>query len=446
MNVVPLVGKQRSSVELATARLNVWDGSVRSSKTISSLIAWLLYVRTGPAGNLLMVGRTERTLKRNVIDPLVEMLGERRCRYVAGSGELWLLGRRVYIAGANDERAQEKIRGLTLVGAYVDEASTLPESFWAMLLTRLSIEGARLFATTNPDSPNHWLKRDYLDRARLWLRHDGRVETDGRDDRLDLARFSFQLADNPTLSAKYVADLAKEFTGLWRLRFIQGLWVLAEGAIYDGFDPTVGGRHVVAELPAVERWWLGVDYGTTNPFVALLVGVGVDERLYVAREWRWDSRRERRQLTDAHYSASVRYWLDSLGRPRVEGAAAELAGADQPDRLFVDPSAASFIVQLYGDGWAGVHGADNAVADGIRSVASLLGVGRLRIHQSCGGLVDEMIGYVWDPKASEDGVDKPVKVNDHGPDALRYAVMGTRRVWRNWLAVPFDDERPPDVS
>ena len=107
MRVAPLAGKQLDSVKLATSRLNIWEGSVRSSKTICSLIAWLTFVREGPPGNLLMVGKTERTLKRNIIDPLTEMLGDKRCHLIAGSGELWLLGRRVYLAGAEDERRGE---------------------------------------------------------------------------------------------------------------------------------------------------------------------------------------------------------------------------------------------------------------------------------------------------------------------------------------------------
>ena len=169
MSLAELSEKQREAALLAERRLNVWEGAVRSGKTISSIVAWLAFVRTGPAGPLLMVGKTQRTLKRNIIDPLIEILGPRRCRYAQGSGELWLLGRRVYVVGANDERAQEKIRGLTLAGAYADEASTLPESFWSMLLTRLSVDGARLFATTNPDAPTHWLKRSYLDRPAVWI-------------------------------------------------------------------------------------------------------------------------------------------------------------------------------------------------------------------------------------------------------------------------------------
>ena len=448
-DVVPLVGKQRTSVELATARLNIWEGSVRSSKTICSLLRWVRFVLEGPAGNLAMIGKTERTLKRNVIDPLVEMLGKKRCKANWGDGELMLLGRRIYLAGANNEAAVGKIQGLTLAGAYVDEAALMPESMWSMLLTRLSVDGAQLFATTNPDNPNHWLMRDYLKRASVWLRHDGQVEHRDASDRLDLARFSFRLADNPSLPAAYVAELAKTFHGLYRLRFIEGLWVLAEGAIYDMWTDT----HLIEDLPrddggriTIRDWIVAVDYGTTNPFVALLIGLGHDhdgvERLVVAREWRWDSRAEHRQLTDAEYSTALRKWLDHLARTEIPGLAVR--------GIYVDPSAASFVAQLWRDHWPGVHGADNTVADGIRSVSSLLGQRLLLVHDTCqtgnrsiGGsdnnLLGELTGYVWDEDAAIKGEEKPLKVDDHGPDALRYGVMAARRWWRHWLTVDLAD-------
>jgi hypothetical protein len=82
-----------------------------------------------------------------------------RCRYIAGAGELFLFGRRIYTAGANDARAVEKIQGLTLAGAYGDEVATWPEDLWDMLGTRLSIPGAQFFGTCNPAGPVHWLKR-----------------------------------------------------------------------------------------------------------------------------------------------------------------------------------------------------------------------------------------------------------------------------------------------
>lgn len=430
-SIEPLAGKAALAVRHGNARLNVWEGAVRSGKTVSSLIAWVLFVATGPAGNLVMVGKTERTLKRNIIDPLVEWLGARNCRYVAGSGELWICGRRIYVAGANDERAQDKLRGITLAGAYVDEITVIPESFWSMLLTRLSIPCARLFGTTNPDNPSHWLMRDYLSKPSLWVTADGGVVRD--PDGMDLARFSFRLADNPTLSAAYVDALAREFTGLWRSRFIDGAWTIAEGAVYPMWDPQV---HVADTLPtddsgvtSIERWIVSLDYGTTNPFHALLLGVGHDDRIWVVDEYRWDSKVKGRQLTDVEYSAALRTWLDSV--------TARGSMVDRLEAIIVDPSAASFIAQLHRDGWARVRGADNTVLDGIRDVSSLLAGDRLRVH-GCPGLVDELPGYVWDPKAAQRGEDKPLKENDHGADALRYGIRALRRYWRHWTITDLD--------
>lgn len=433
-----LTGKQQASVRQANARLNVWEGAVRSSKTWCSLVAWLLFIRRGPEGNLLMVGKTERTLKRNVIDPLIEWLGVDRVRYVQGAGEVWILGRRVYVAGANDERAQEKIRGLTLVGAYVDEISTVPESFWSMLLSRLSSSGARLFGTTNPDSPNHWLKKRYLDRACLWIRGDGTtLEMPDDGEVLDLARFSFRLDDNPHLDDAYVNALKREYTGLWYLRFIDGEWVAAEGAVYPNLQLDEGGPHVWKPPEQLVRravdWWLWIDYGTTNPFVALLACELPDGRLHVAGEWRWDSRaRHGQSKTDGQYSQDLRRWLevqsDRLGTERVLW----------PARTIVDPSAASFHQQLLTDGWPGVTAGDNAVVDGIRNVASLLQARRdgralLTFDPSCQGTLGELSGYVWDPAAQDKGEDRPLKIDDHGPDALRYGVRTLQPVWRHWL-------------
>lgn len=390
-------GKQRRSILEADARLNIWHGSVRSGKTVASIIRWLDFVAHGPPGELLMVGKTSRTLKRNILDPIAEMLDEDEFRLLTGAGEAYIFGRRVYLAGANDERAEGKIRGLTLVGAYGDEITLWPESFFAMLLSRLSLPGAKFFGTTNPDSPFHWLKKDYLDRAA----------------ELNLRHWSFGLDDNPNLDPGYVESLKREYTGLWYRRFILGQWVLAEGVVYDMFDPDV---HVVKALPPIQHYYVGIDYGTTNPTVFLLVGLGQDGVLYVCREWRWDSEAKGRRLTDAQLSAELRRWLGNI----------------VPQRIWIDPSAASFITQLRHDGirtWP----ADNAVIDGIQDVSTLLGAGRLKIHESCTGLIEEMGTYVWDEKAQARGEDKPLKQNDHGCDALRYAVRGLRRVWRPWI-------------
>ncbi|MEU8760657.1 PBSX family phage terminase large subunit [Streptomyces sp. NPDC048659] len=415
-----LAGKQLRSTMLATARGNLWEGAVRSSKTISSILVWLKYVRVGPAGPLLMVGKTERTLKRNIIDPIIEMVGSQRCVYKAGAGELILFGRTIYTAGANDERAAEKIKGMTLAGAYLDEVTTFPETFFKMLGTRLSIHGAQWFGTTNPEGPNHWLKKGFLDRARLHLQRDGTLAESQDPAAIDLHRFSFSLDDNPYLPEAYVESLKLEYTGLFYRRYVLGEWCLAEGVVYDMFDEK---KHVVDLLPDITRWMaVGLDYGTINPFAALLVGVGSDNRLYAASEYRHDSRLARRQLTDAEYSKGLRSWLASYEHRGVKGV--------QPQWVFVDPSAASFMTQLWADGLPGVAKADNTVKDGIRSVSVALGQNVLSIHRSCKGLLGELPSYAWDEKAALKGEDAPLKIDDHSVDALRYALHSTAHEWR----------------
>jgi len=279
-----------------------------------------------------------------------------------------------------------------------------------------------------------WLKTGYLDRAKVHLTRDGQVLVSDDPDALDLARLSFVLADNPHLSPEYVKALSAEYTGLWRKRYVEGLWVIAEGAIYDMFDVD---KHVVDVCPVIKRWiCCSIDYGTTNPFDAILIGVGIDRRLYAVAEWRWDSSARRRQLTDLEYSVKLREWLASVRFP------GSMLHGVTPERIVVDPSAASFRVQLFQDRMQPVL-ADNEVLDGIRLVSSLLSSGRLLIHKSCTNLIDEMQSYCWDEKAAAKGQDAPVKVNDHSADSLRYGIATTRSVWRN-LIVPA--EAPPNYE
>lgn len=400
-----LSDKQLRSISEATARINLWHGSVRSGKTIASLLRFLFAVRRAPAsGLLLIVGRSLATIERNVIEPLQDPLlftdTAAEVHHTRGATTAVIHGRTVHLIGASDARSEGRLRGLTASVAYADEVTLLPEPFFVQLLARLSVPGALLIGTTNPDGPRHWLKAQYLDR-----------EAD-----LDLASWHFKLADNPALSPAYVAALSAEYTGLWRRRMILGEWVVAEGAIYDMYDEQ---RHVVDELPPMRRHWLGVDYGTSNPFSAVLLGLGDDDRLYAVGEWRHDSRAAHRQMTDAQYSRAVREWLAEMDVV--------------PEWTFVDPSAASYSTQLWADGHPGVARADNRVLDGIRSVSNLLDADALLIHRSCEGLLAELPSYVWDDTAAARGEDRPVKQTDHSLDALRYAVHSSAHEWRHLL-------------
>ena len=407
---LPFGEKQLDYILDSTARINLSEGSVRSGKTIGSIIRWLDYVSRPYSGELVIAGKTRDTVYRNIfrpmMDPSITGAIAGRVNYRQGAPTARILGQPVHVIGANDNLAETKIRGMTVGGCLLDEATLIPETFFRQMLARMSPPGAMMFATTNPDNKRHWLKRNFIDRA----------------SELDMRVWHFTLDDNPALSPQYVKSLKAEYTGLWYKRFISGLWVSAEGAIYDGFDTD---RHVEDEVPLILEWiGVGVDYGTTNPFSALLAGIGVDGRVHVVSEYRWDSHKERRQLSDREYADAVREWLSEYKPPGSVYPGVE----DVP--LVVDPSAASFVQELWRGGFS-PEKASNRVQDGIRAVSNIINRDVLRIHASCTGLIDELSGYVWDEKQLLRGVEAPLKVDDHGPDALRYLVATTAWSWRD---------------
>lgn len=408
-SVQPLSEKQTQSLCEARARLNVWHGAVRSGKTFASLWAWLDHIIHGPQGPLLMIGKTERTLIRNAVAPLQAILGDKLCHLRRGEGTVNILGRTVYLAGANDERAEEKIRGLTLAGAYGDELTTWPESMFRMLLSRLSLEGARLYGTTNPDSPFHYLNTDFI-----------------TNEDIDIASWQFTIYDNPYLPPEFISSLEMEYPGLWKHRYIDGKWIQAEGVVYDMFDMD---SHVIDDLPDMRRYWMAIDYGSTHPAVALLMGEGLyDRKLYIAHEWRWDSKAKGRAITQSELSQRLKDWLAGLNiRPEV---------------IWYDPSEPSLATQMWQDGFKPVHKANNDVIPGIRNVSTLLSRNLLLIHRSCEGLIAEMTTYSWDPAAQKRGEDKPIKQADDAADVCRYLIQGTKHRWRRNHRIPShgDDE------
>lgn len=406
----------RSIVEAQnTEQIALWTGAVAAGKTVASLIAFMIALADAPQrGLIVLIGRTLQTIERNLLELLQDetLFGPlaAHVHHTAGSSSATILGRTVHLVGANDVRAEGRIRGSTIALAYVDEATLLPETFWVMLLSRLRVPGAKLLATTNPANPAHWLRRDYILRAAdVGMRH-----------------WHFTLDDNPGLQESFVARLKRQYVGLFYRRFILGQWIAAEGAIYDMWDPDL---HVVDIIPPIVSWIAaGVDYGTTNPFAAQMLGLGANGVLYVVDEFRYDSRQARKQLTDAEYSQRLRQWMRQVPVPASRRPDGTWLRGVTPEYVVVDPSAASFRVQLHHDGVNNIA-ADNEVLDGIRVVSSLLAVGKLLVHRSCEGWISEIGGYSWDDAARLKGEDKPLKVDDHHLDAGRYAIKTTRSLW-----------------
>lgn len=434
--------KQQECIRRTPYRINVWDGAIRSGKTLSSIIAWLDFCRYGPPGPLAMIGKTLQTLSRNVLD-VIDELHPAAIQYTRGASTARIMGRLVHLFGANNATAEGKIRGLTLAGAYLDEATLVSEPFFAQLLGRLSVTGAKLFCTTNPDSNRHWLMQKYIKRA----------------GELSLIRHHFRLTDNPSLSQEYLDAISKEFTGLWRKRFIEGLWVGADGAVYDLWDEeahTIPRDWVVRKRDdgtweptkgiAVERVLMaGLDYGQTHETRAYLLGLA---RITLSPEGRiLPDGPEPGQESTTRYSLIV---LDEFapGHMTVGQHATKFLEwlKDQPLPLWrspewiaVDPAAKVFRTELQDRGHSTLA-ASNKVVPGIQTVASLLASGGLYVVQEANPhLVDRIPQYLWDEKATERGETKPVKEGDDEVDALRYTVMSSVREWQDLVPLHVPD-------
>ncbi|MDR0884710.1 MAG: PBSX family phage terminase large subunit [Oscillospiraceae bacterium] len=377
-------------------RLTLLSGSVRSGKTLVSLVAFALWVATMPEdATFLMCAKTLTSLRRNCLDVLVELAGSECFSFSLPRKEARLFGRRVYLEGANDAKSESKIRGLTLSGAYCDELSQFPEDFFRMLLPRMTKPGAKLIATTNPENPRHWLKAHYIDNA----------------EQIGLQVLPFLLDDNTTLDADTVAAIKREYSisPAHYDRFILGKWVPAEGLVYpaqaagEGIVPTVERRYT--------RYVVSIDYGTLNPFSAGLWGYGreLDEqgdpigkpRWYRIREYYYDGRKARAQRTDGKYYTEL----------------AKLIGGLPVECIVVDPSAASFIAEIQCHGRYPVRKAQNDVVNGILFTADAFVKGKIAVNDCCTNCIEEFSAYRWDDKAAED---KPIKDNDHAMDDMRY--------------------------
>lgn len=357
--------------------------------------------------DMIILGRSQQAIKRNIIGPLLNLLGA-RAEYYIGKQELHIGHRTIHVVGANDERASTKIQGSTFLGALVDEVTILPESVWNMLLSRLSPPGARLFGTTNPDSPYHWLKTGFIDR---------------KED-LDLKHWDFTFEDNPSLSPKYIDSLKNEYTGLWYQRYIEGKWVLAEGAVYDFFNER---ENVVHEIPGMaEEYIVGVDYGTTNPCSFVLIGRSTQTQpnMWVEKEYYYDSAKALRQKPDSEYAEDLARFINGYNVKAI----------------YIDPSAVSLRVELRRIGISNIYEANNDVLNGIRYVYDLFKNGTIKISSCCKNLISEMGTYVWDQKAAQKGIEKPLKVSDHALDALRYGAFS------HYFNRPHTRMRPEDLD
>lgn len=364
----------------------ICDGSVRSGKTLCMAVGFILWSLSAFDGEKFAIcGKTIESLRRNVIVNLplwLEGLAQVTESRSENKVTVTIDGRTntYYLFGGRDESSYALIQGMTLAGVLLDEVALMPKSFVEQALARCSVAGSKFWFNCNPEGPEHWFKKEWVDKE---AEHNA-------------LHLHFTMTDNPSLSPEIKTRYESMYSGVFYQRYILGEWRVAEGLVYE-FDKA---KHTTDKIPEYGQYFISCDYGTLNPFsVGLWCFDG--EKAVRIREYYYSGREGRALKTDEEYYAELERLADGL----------------PIEHVIVDPSAASFIETIRRHGHFSVRKARNEVLPGIRLTSTLLKAGRILIHTSCTDAIREFELYCWDDKGQ---VDKPLKVNDHAMDDIRY--------------------------
>lgn len=370
----------------------ICDGAVRSGKSLCMSVSFVMWALASfENGSFGIAGKTISSVRRNVISPLLPKLKELgvSVRELRSKNVIELsIGTRkavIWLFGGKDEGSAALIQGVTLCGVYLDEVVLMPRSFVEQAVARCSVKGSKLWFNCNPDSPYHWFKEEWIDRA----------------EEKNILYLHFRLSDNPSLAPEIIERYKRLYTGAFYERFVQGKWAAASGAVYECFSKE---RHVFERLPddvRLVRYCVSCDYGTVNPSSFGLWGISSDGKAYRLREYYYASRKTGVSRTDEEHYAALE----------------ELCLGYQIEAVVCDPSARSFIECIRRHGKFPVRAAKNDVLYGIRRVSDLLSEGRLLFSAECKDTLREFSLYRWDGNSRADA---PIKENDHAMDDIRY--------------------------
>lgn len=369
----------------------ICDGSVRSGKTLSMTIGFVLWSCTEFDGQTFaFCGKTVGSLVRNVVTPMqkwLEGVARISVRLSRAYCDITVDGHtnRYYFFGGKDESSSALIQGMTLAGVMFDEVALMPRSFVEQAIARCSVSGSKMWFNCNPDSPEHWFYKE-------WIK---------QNDSKNALYLHFTMNDNFSLDPKVKERYESLYSGTFYERFILGKWAVTEGIVYSMFDKS---KHIgIPERLPEGDYFISIDYGTLNPTSMGLWLLADSGHAYRIDEKYYDGRKNGQRTDEEHYAELVR-----------------LAGELNIDSIVIDPSAASFIECIRRHGKFRVRKADNSVLTGIRNTSTLLKAERLHFSEKCKDIIREFSLYRWDEKATSDTV---IKENDHAMDDMRYFVQ-----------------------
>lgn len=403
-NSIMISDKQKKILAFPYSRYDalICDGAIRSGKTSLMTVS---YIRDAMERfnnqDFIILGNSVESATRNVIEPY-KRLGYANKRYKLNYNrgrhiltvKNDVVENRFHVFGANNERSYEPIQGMTAAGCMVDEVAICNRKAVETATARCSVDGSLLWFNCNPSYPTHWFREEWIlgakEKNALYLH--------------------FMMDDNPSLSDKIKERFKRQYSGVFNDRYIKGLWVVAEGLIYQFdsqeeytcTDKEAQGIYVNSKGEEVKdggRYFISIDYGITNPFAALLWRI-YKGKAYCVSEYYFNSKKENRKKTDSELYQGLE----------------NLADGYNIEAIIIDPSASSFKQEIERAGRFDVYDAKNDVVEGIRVTDQMLHSGLIKISENCHSVIIEMQQYRWDDKKN----DVPIKENDHAMDAMRY--------------------------
>jgi PBSX family phage terminase large subunit len=338
-----------------------------------------------------LCGKTIKSLRRNVLEPVLPVLYELGFKYKQKISENFIKisyynkENYFYTFGGKDESSASLIQGMTLAGVFFDEAALMPKSFVEQALARCSVRNSKFWFNCNPQSTSHWFYREWI------LPHKSR----------NAFLISFRLEDNPSLSPEVICRYRKLYTGSFYRRFIEGEWCSSQGLVYPAMARS-DAFYSRGSLPVnlIANFRVSCDYGVVNPMSCGLWGY-LKGIWYRIEEYYYNSKTSGITRTDEEHLLFIK----------------KLTNGRKIDFIIVDPSAAGFISLLRKHMFA-VIPANNKVLEGINRVGDALVSGKIKICDNCLDSIHEFSIYRW-----QENKDVPVKENDHAMDDIRYFVM-----------------------
>ena len=379
-----------SCMKYENPKILVCSGAKRSGKTYVLTFVFLMHISKfkNKGYSFIIGGTTQASIRRNILNDLEAILG--KSINLSKDNHFKLFGNKVYCFDGANADSYKKARGFTAYGAFLNEATTLHDSFVKEVISRCSGEGARIYMDTNPENPTHSVKTDYIDK-------DGQMLSNGQ---LNIKAFNFTLYDNTFLNKEYVESIeASTPSGMFFDRDILGVWVASEGVVYQDFNKDI---HYIKEANAeFKKVFCGVDFGWEHYGSIVVVGLGLDDKYYLIKEY-------------AYKHKDIEYWIN---------IAKEIIKEYGNINFYCDYARPDYVHKLQVNGIRAIN-AKKDVLEGISTIATLFKTNKLLVLEDNVNIFkSEIYNYVW-----AKGKDEPIKSSDDVLDSLRYAIYSDMKL------------------